>query len=229
MKKIFYIVALALVSSNIMAATDAACYITLTSEQGGTDVLKIFQDPATTNEFVSGADITKFMNSGNATNLNIYSVQGTTNVSQAVTNDVEGLPVIIQTNQVATNYTMTFSNVQGTLYLFDSDNGTHKLIADGESLEFTAAVNETLANRFSIKKSAVVPTSLCFRENQLEINGHAGETLVIASKEGLAIEEVASLPATYSKDLSGYNGRFVVTLNGVHYQIDVNPAVTAVP
>jgi hypothetical protein len=64
--------------------------------------------------------------------------------------------------------------------------------------------------------------SLCFRYNVLEINAHTGESLII--KQGdTEIVNIPALGAVYSKDLSGYNGRLVVTLNGQDYQIDANP------
>lgn len=220
MKKIFYIVALALVSSNIMAATNAACYLTLTSDKGGSDVLKIFQDPATDNTFVSGVDISKFMNSGNSNNLNIYTVQGTTNVSQAVTDDVEALPIIVQANQVATNYTMTFSNVQGTLYLFDKENNVTKKIVDGEKIDFTAAVNETIADRFVISKAA---SPVVIENSVLYFKGLAGKKVKVADKDGkevIAEKQLASNNETI--DLSTKDpGRYVLTLDGKDYQIDV--------
>ena len=71
-------------------------------------------------------------------------------------------------------------------------------------------------------------TSICFNYNVLEINGHAGEALKIA-QGATVIDQQTSIGATYSKDLSSYTGRIVVTLGTKEYQIDANPSVTVKP
>jgi hypothetical protein len=68
--------------------------------------------------------------------------------------------------------------------------------------------------------------SICFENNKLIVNGYEGKALVI-KKDGSEIENVATLPAAYSKDLSAQTGRLVVTLDGKDYQIDANPTVKA--
>ena len=123
----------------------------------------------------------------------------------------------------ATSYTITVSNASATTPLRLLFGATEIPFVDG-TYTLTAA---ELAAANKVAGAPAAP-SICFNYNVLEINGHDGEALVI--KQGTTeIDNVASLGATYSKDLSAYNGRLVVTLNGQDYQIDANPAVTVVP
>ena len=235
MKKIFY-VTLALVSSLSVSAASltARCFITLTSNNGGTDVVKIFENPDYDNAYVSGDDALKNMNSGNATNLNIYSVQGTTNVSEVRTNAIADLPIIVETNEVGTVYTMSFDYVMGTVKLYDlveDPTGANPIVlASGDTYEFTltSAARQTIADRFVLNYSAAAPAvpSICFNYNHLIVTGYAGSTLKV-EKAGVAVVAEQTLASDNEDfDLSAESGRLVVTLDGVEYQIDANPAVT---
>lgn len=64
-------------------------------------------------------------------------------------NDIEGLALGLLTNEEV-NYTVTFSNVIGKLYLVDGDKFIE--ITEGGSYAFTAEANQTIADRFSISK-----------------------------------------------------------------------------
>ena len=71
-----------------------------------------------------------------------------------------------------------------------------------------------------------MPTApeFCFNYNKLTVNAYTGKSLVI--KQGTTeIVNIPALPIVYEKDLSGYTGRLVVTLDGVDYQIDANPTL----
>ena len=156
----------------------------------------------------------------------LYVLNGTTKLQIAKAADLDGVKLGLLAN-AATSYTLTVSAVAGTetLYIQDADSVSYAL-TEGAVYHFTAAANATDEARFVLKKAALpAGPSICFNYNVLEINGHAGEALVV--KQGTTeIANEASLPAVYSLDLNAYSGRLVVTLNGVEYQIDANPAVT---
>ena len=130
-----------------------------------------------------------------------------------------------------TAYTLKFSNFAGVSYeIYDRvANQIITVNASTPNYDFTidaSQKNSQINDRFVI--NIQVDPTLCFNYNVLEVNGHAGEPLVI--KQGATeIINIPSLPILYSYDLSAYNGRLVVTLNGKDYQIDANPAVTVVP
>ena len=159
----------------------------------------------------------------------LYVLNGTTKLQIAKAADLDGVKLGLLAN-AATSYTLTVSSVAGseTLYIQDADSVSYAL-TEGAVYNFTAAANATDEARFVLKKAALpAGPSICFNYNVLEINGHAGEALVV--KQGTTeIANEASLPAAYQLDLSAYTGRLVVTLNGQDYQIDANPAVTVVP
>ena len=139
------------------------------------------------------------------------------------------LPLGIKTNASA-NYTLTASNVTGALKI--RINGVEYTITEGMSEAIVLPASSVLPaagdeDKYKIQPSSPIAPSICFSYNVLEINGHAGEALVV--KQGdTEIANEAALGATYSKDLSAYTGRLVVTLNGQDYQIDANPAVQKV-
>lgn len=159
----------------------------------------------------------------------LYALNGSTKLQIAKAASLDGVKVGLLTD-ASTNYTITVSNVAGTetLYLWDG-TATSYALTEGAVYNFTAAANATDEARFVLKKVAMPSApSLCFNYNTLEVNGYTGKSLVV--KQGATeIENVASLPVIYSLDLSAYTGRLVVTLDGVDYQIDANPAVTVVP
>ena len=170
------------------------------------------------------------MYQANSKSVLLYGIVGTQNCEDIVTNELNGLKLGFVSNNVdATGYTLKFENVSGiALKLYDKQLDQYTDIVENGTYVFDAPSGQVANNdRFEIRLAPAGP-SICFNYNVLEINGHAGEALVI--KQGTTeIDNVASLGATYSKDLSAYNGRLVVTLNGQDYQIDANPAVTVVP
>ena len=158
----------------------------------------------------------------------LYALNGTDKLQIAKAANLEGTKLGLLAD-ASTSYTLTVSSVAGaeTLYIWDGNSVSYAL-TEGAVYNFTAAANATDEARFVIKKAAMPSApSICFSYNVLEINAHAGESLVV--KQGdTEIANEAALPAVYSLDLSAYNGRLVVTLNGQDYQIDANPAVQKV-
>ena len=223
MKKIVMMLLGVAATINVMAVDyTAKAVVTLQAQSGYTCELTLRQ--AATYGALNGAEMNM-----EGRKVALYALNGTTPLEIAKAADLTDVKLGLKAD-ASTSYTITVSEVEGaeTLYIWDGTSTSYAL-TEGASYNFTATASATDEARFVIKK-APLPTvpSICFNYNVLEINGHAGEALVI--KQGTTeIDNVASLGATYSKDLSAYNGRLVVTLNGQDYQIDANPAVTVVP
>ena len=228
MLKIFSVVALSAMALAANAAVTASALITVKSASGnGTDKITLTEATDGAAIYEDGKDIPKIMNTTSDYSVNLYGVTSDNqNVSTLYTNDLKDVEIILVSNKLETEYNLSFKNVIGDITL--NIDGVDVPVTNGGTYGPITIPAGGTHKTVKVNQAPAVP-SLCFRENILEINGHAGESLVIASKEGLEIENVASLPATYSKDLSAYKGRYIVTLNGVHYQIDVNPAVTPKP
>ena len=230
MKKLIISVVAIATSVMAMATEEAYVRIRLTGVSGASSVVRLTQDDARTPAYESGYDSEKIMSQANSKSVLIYGLIGEQKCEDIMTNSLNGVKLGFVTNNVdATGYTLKFENVSGLpLKLYDLeanqvidivDNGTYVFDAPSGRIENAA--------RFVI---ANAPQGICFNYNILDINGYAGKSLTITeAATGTVIDNVASLPVAYSKDLSAYTGRLVVTLNGVDYQIDANPAVTVVP
>ena len=221
MKKIVMMLLGVAATINVMAVDyTAKAKVTLQAESGYTCELTLRQ--ADEYGALNGAE----MNMEDR-KIAFYALNGTTKLQTAKAADLSELKLGF-IGDASTNYTLTVSEVAGseTLYIQDGSDASYAL-TEGAVYNFTAAANASDEARFVIKKAALpAGPSICFNYNVLEINGHEGESLVIKDAAGAEIENVAALPAAYSKDLSDKSGRLVVTLNGQDYQIDANPAVT---
>lgn len=231
MKKIFISVIAMAVSVMAMATEEAYVRVRLSGASGASNVVRLTQDNERTAEYESGYDSEKMMSQANSKSVLIYGIVGSHNCEDVVTNQLTGMKLGFVTNNLDADYTLKFENVSGAaLKLYDAvtnelidiiDNGTYAF-----SVEAAQVGQIAIADRFVIGGTPVV--SFCFNYNVLEVMGHAGESLVV--KQGdTEIANVPALGGAYTLDLSAYTGRLVVTLNGTDYQIDANPAVTAVP
>ena len=155
----------------------------------------------------------------------LYALNGTTKLQTAQADDMENVKLGLLAD-ASTSYTLTVSSVAGaeTLYIWDADSASYAL-TEGAVYHFAAAANATDEARFVIKKAPLpTATEFCFNYNKLTVNAYTGKSLVI--KQGATeIVNIPALPIVYEKDLSGYTGRLVVTLDGLDYQIDANPTL----
>lgn len=232
MKKIFISLLVVAASLNAMAQTfSSMAQLTLTSSDNKSCSMIIAES----------ADLSDGLNNGYYAELNeegkevlLYVTYGGKKYQQFASNPATmvDLQLGAKTN-ASTTYSMTAAGVTGEFkikfagveYTINAAGPVFSDVALAASSLLPAAGDEA---NYVVNPSAPAVPSLCFNYNVLEINGHDGESLVI--KQGTTeIDNVAALGATYSKDLSAYTGRLVVTLNGVDYQIDANPAVTPVP
>lgn len=232
MKKIFISLLVVAASLNAMAQTfSSMAQLTLTSSDNKSCSMIIAES----------ADLSDGLNNGYYAELNeegkevlLYVTYGGKKYQQFASNPatMQDLQLGVKTN-ASTTYSLTASNVTGSFkvkfagveYTINAAGAVFSDVALAANSELPAAGDEA---NYKVNPSAPAGPSLCFNYNVLEINGHDGESLVI--KQGTTeIDNVAALGATYSKDLSAYTGRLVVTLAGQDYQIDANPAVTPAP
>ena len=229
MKKIFISLLMAAATLNAMAADMSIAELTLTSEDHKSSTLIIAQSE----------DLNAGLNNGYYAELNaegkevqLYVIYGGKKYEQFASNaaTMQDLQLGIKTN-ASTSYTLTASDVEGSLKI--KINGVEYTITDGMSEVITLAANSVLpaagdeAN-YVVNPAAPSAPEFCFNYNVLKVNGYEGKALIVKSEGGDEKANVASLPATYSLDLSAESGRFIVTLDGVDYQIDANPAVKEV-
>lgn len=230
MKKLFISVIAVALSVSAMATNTAAARIKLVGSNATYAVNTLFlnEDDARNNTYESGYDAESMMSLSNPYSVLIYSYVGTHPCERVETNNLDEQAISITTNMIDADYTLQFSNVSGrALKLYDKVAQKFVDITEGGSYAFSVEASEVgqkeIKDRFVINFQ--VEPSICFNYNVLEINGHAGENLVVKKGETEIVNE-ASLPLLYSKDLSDQKGRLVVTLNGKDFQIDANPDVT---
>lgn len=235
MKKIMISLLMVAATLNAMAVTyTGKAKLTLTSSDNKSCAMTIAQSE----------DFSDGLNDGYYAELNeegkdvqLYVSYGGKKYQQFASNaaTMQDLQLGIKTN-ASTAYTLTASNVSGTEALKIKINGVTYTIAAGMSESITLPASSTLpaagdeAN-YKIQPSAPAPVvpSICFNYNILEVKGYAGKNLKV-EKAGVAIVADHALASDDEQfDLSAEQGRLVVTLDGQEYQIDANPAVTAVP
>ena len=156
----------------------------------------------------------------------LYAIYGGSNYQQFATKSLEDIALGVKTS-AATDYTLTVSNVSGskTLKLKIGDEVIE--LTDGLSKALTLTPNQDALAFGTLEPSALpaVP-GICFNYNHLIVTGYAGSTLKV-EKAGVAVVAEQTLASDNEDfDLSAESGRLVVTLDGVEYQIDANPAVT---
>ena len=138
--------------------------------------------------------------------------------------DVEGLA--IEYMPKAESFNLTFSSVIGDLYLYDKVANTRTKIVDGATYAVTATAEEVaakayIAGRFAISK--IAEPKPIFNNDQLTILGFAGKKVKVAKADGTIVEAEKTLASDNEViDLSAQAaGRYVMTLDGKDYQIDV--------
>ncbi len=206
MKKIFLMAAL-LVSGFIASyAIDytATAFITMDGV-----ALKLRQSDSFNAGYNNGACV----HNNNTNGLSAY-VNGERYV-QWGENDLDGLA--LEFNAAATDETLTFANVTGTLYLVDNVAKTSKLIVDGENYPFAATAGVSVADRFYISKTEVVFQTefVCQVEGGLSFHGDQDYTgLQVLDENGAVVEAAFDLAAGEDKLVAIPNaGRYYV-LNG---------------
>lgn len=123
--------------------------ITAESSSGATDVLYLYEDPDYSSSFDNGYDVAKMMNTG-ANAINLYTnVEGTA-VSTLATNDLTNIELVFEGTETDTSYTFTFTNVSGTITLYDRYNGEETLLGEEDTYTFSDEPTQDISSRFVI-------------------------------------------------------------------------------
>lgn len=213
--KFFSIVALCAMTLAAGAATTAKAKISVTSTGGGSDVLYLLEGTTYSPAYEGGADVEKIMNTGQTYSINLYAVSGGTNYSMLCTNDLSSTDLTFKSNQTETNYTMTFSNVAGTMKLYDAVTGTETVLANSGTYNFTCAANSTIADRFFINYVPAAP-QICHRYGKLQVTGMKDTNVVVKNMDDSATSiGTVAITANYQEiDLAGLAaGQYKVEYN----------------
>jgi len=138
------------------------------------------------------------------------------------TNDLEG--AAIEFTPAAENVSFAFSYVIGDLYLVDKQANSRTKIVDGATYDFTVEASQVgvaQANRFALSK--IGKPGPIFNNDKLTILGFAGKKVKVDdAKGGVVVAEKTLASDNEEINLSDKSaGRYVVTLDGKEYQIDV--------
>lgn len=177
--KILSVIALCMLAFTVNAANVAK--ITVTSTGGGNDVLFLVEDTPFSADYESGSDIEKVMNSGQAYNINLFAVSAGKNLSMVATNSLADLAISFQSNTTETHYTMTFSDVQGTVTLYDAVTKKTVTLANNDTYEFDCDANTTIADRFVINCTTCAPATpgICHQNGRLEFTAYKDASVEI--------------------------------------------------
>ena len=223
MKKILAVVVLSATTLVALAANTATAKIKITSASGyGNDAVTLIEGTTYSAAYESGADAQKLMNDANSYSINLYAVVGGENLSVVATNDLSGTPLTFKSNATETDYTMTFTNVTGTVKLYDAVTGTQTVLANSGTYNFTCAANSTIAGRFVINYVPV--TEICHRYGKLQVSGSMGQTVKVLNMDGTATSIADVVIASYYQeiDLAGLAaGQYKVEWNSQTLIIDV--------
>lgn len=210
MKKAILSLIIALVCCGIgtaqVPAISAMVTITISHDQDvNTDVLTLVEMPTATLAQMKLYSSNKFMNSGLPQNLNVYALNDSVHqgrLSTLATTNLDGQHLGLAANQVATNYTFTFSNVTmeagSELYLYDMQKGTKQMIAENGTYSFEVALADTVETRFMLAR-ALIPDEgeleICHQYGQLTINNNPYTTnIVVKDEEGQVVLDKIAMP-----------------------------------
>lgn len=209
------IVAMCTMTLAAAAATTAKAKIAIaaTDNSTGTDNLYILEGDTYSDALDDGKDAVKIMNDGTGA-INLYAVLGGNNLQMCYTNDITNLPLTFASS-TATAYTMTFSNVSGTVKLFDAVTGTETVLANSGTYNFTCAANSTIADRFFINYVPAAP-QICHRYGKLQVTGMKDTNVVVKNMDDSATSiGTVAITANYQEiDLAGLAaGQYKVEYN----------------
>lgn len=150
------------------SAEQANMQMIVTAANGKKDRINLTENAEFTDAYDRGYDAAKFINENR---INLYATINGENLSDVVTNDLEGKTISLQTiDEIA--YTISFKNVEGNEYAV-RDNVTGAVIAieEGMTYEFAAQPNSTVEGRFEIVRGNKVATSIENTEVKANVKG----------------------------------------------------------
>lgn len=183
MKKIMFTLLVLAASMNVLATTTltASAVITMSSTTSSADLT--LAQVAELNDGVNAGYCAEIY--GLASHVEaIYAIYGGKNYESFGTKTYSEMPVGIKTCDDV-NYTLTFSNVTGTITLFDAVENQLITLTNAGTYNFTAAANSTIADRFIINHTVVLTPEICHHNGALQIQGWAG-TVKVLNMDGTA-------------------------------------------
>lgn len=233
MKKIILISTAILACFTLSAQTiTRSCKVTMKGVPSGTpDELRIYEvAEATTTSFYDGIEATHMTQNTLPTSVNIYVEQSYGTLANVALPDITGMPIVIVPNDKETNYSFTFSNVNGSEIKF------HDLLLDSVFVvaknlvyEFTTdAVAEPIKNRFRIYQPFTPDAGdlvVCAYYNSIEIqnNPYTGD-IVIKDMDGNVVLTKAPFATPQSislEDLAA--GHYILVIGDKTYEFCNKP------
>ena len=94
----------------------------------------------------------------------------------------------------ATDYTLTATSVEGTLYIYDEVDKKYFELTEGAVYSFTATANETNNTRFHLAAApAPAVPGICHQNGRLEFTAYEGASVQVVGYED---NTVVAVPAT---------------------------------
>ena len=194
MKKLLFVLSSLAMSGMLLAANyTAKATLAITSEHVTSPIqLKLYEAPEYTADKETMVEAPAFMNpvADNAYVVNFYATCAWGQASKAAENDLTGLKMTFQSNRVDNEYTMTFSNIIGTIHLKDLVTETIITIKEGVApYVFTQTADNSIIERFEIVEIPAEP-AICHQYGNLIITGHQGAKVkVLDMADQVAIAE----------------------------------------
>lgn len=212
MKKIVFSLLMVAAAMNLMAitVTDKA-KVTLVSSSNKTCALTVLQSP----------DLNAGYNSGYCGEINmegrevaLYLINDAKNYQSFGTRSLSDMPLGVVTN-ADTNYELQFSNVAGTMTIYDAVLDSTITLVNSQAYAFTATANSTINDRFFINYVPAAP-EICHRYGKLQVTGMKDTNVVVKNMDDSATSiGTVAITANYQEiDLAGLAaGQYKVEYN----------------
>lgn len=230
--KIFSVAAFCAMTISANAAITATAVIKVTSAGGGYDELTLIEATDGVDAFESGKDAIKIKNSANDYSINLYAKNNSEDLLSTVyTNNLDDISIVFESNKNETDYTFTFTDVTGTVKLYDSNTNTLIVLTENGTYNFTAPANSVIEGRFQEgEPSTPLPgePKICFKNEKLIITDALNPIVVKGADEGMTYDQ--TFPATTTEiDMSAEAaGHYTVVFEGETMIFNVKPQVTEV-
>lgn len=218
MKKVFFALVASAFCLNVMAVKTANVVIVLSSESGTSDYVTFTEDDTFSNEVyndVDGDAVKLFSTGVSKTVLAWTNAPYKDSLSAVAMKNFEDMPFVVKTNKVDNNYKLKFMYVSGReLKLLDKVTGTEVTIADNGEYNFTADMNQVLADRFVLAPHAV-PTEfkVCHQYGKIIVD-NPETTAMDVVLDGEKIGEAAAQTFASEVTVTAAAGQHTLEING---------------
>jgi len=186
------------------------------------DEILIVQDDAAAANFADQNNASKIMNTANSWCLNIYALNGTTKLGAVVNPSINGLKLEFQSSSKEGSYTMSFSDVVGSITLTNAD--TSFVIDANKSYAFTCTPGATVAYTLSVPQNVYTRTvtsgdwgTICLPWESTKLEGAVFYNVIgeFDANQGVALEIATKLEAGYP---------YVFKANAAEVKVTYDPA-----